>query len=91
MQRIEGEARRWATADEALAFLRQQLWVDPDGEKGRRLSAMVDALPREPDGAIRIASPNRDIGVVTWRPEAASRHDVAPLDTDPKPLEGPPA
>jgi SAM-dependent methyltransferase len=67
VQRIEGQARRWATADEAMAFLRQQLWVEPDGDKGRRLSAMVDALPREPDGAIRIASPNRAIGVVTWR------------------------
>jgi hypothetical protein len=29
---------------------------------------MVDRLPRESDGAIRINSPDRDIGIVTWRP-----------------------
>ena len=67
VHRIEGEARRWATADEALTFLRHQLWVAPDGEKGRRLTSLVEELPREADGSIRIASPNRGIGVVTWR------------------------
>ncbi len=67
VQRISGEARRWATADEALNFLRQQLWVAPDGEKGRRLAGLVDALPRDPDGAISIASAHRDIGIVSWR------------------------
>lgn len=68
MQRIEGQARRWPTAGEALAFLRQQLWVAPDGDKGRRLDGLVAALPREPDGSVRIDSPNRDIGIVTWQP-----------------------
>ena len=67
VQRIAGGARRWATADEALNFLRQQLWIAPDGEKGRRLIGLVDALPRDPDGAIRIASTHRDIGIVAWR------------------------
>lgn len=67
VQRISGQARRWATADEALNFLRQQLCVEQDGEKGRRLVGLVDALPRDPDGAIRIASAHRDIGIVTWR------------------------
>ena len=68
VRRLEGAARRWATAEEALGFLRQQLWVDPDGAKARRLTELVEALPRDPDGAFRIASPHRAIGVVTWRP-----------------------
>lgn len=68
VRRIAGEARRLGTVDEALAFLRQQLWVAADSAKGRRLVAMVDALPRDPDGAIRLDSPYRDIGIVTWEP-----------------------
>jgi SAM-dependent methyltransferase len=71
--RIAGEARRWATPDEALVFLRQQLWVAPDGEKGHRLTAVVSGLPRDPDGAIHIVSPRRGMGVVTWRPVRAHR------------------
>ena len=68
MQRIAGQGRRWASPEEALAMLRQQLWVAPDSEKGQRLTTAVEALPREADGSISITSPNRDIGVVTWRP-----------------------
>jgi SAM-dependent methyltransferase len=70
VERVRGEGRRWATADEVMTVLRQQLWVLPDGEKGRRLAAAVDRLPRDPDGAIRLDAPDRDIGVVTWRPQA---------------------
>jgi SAM-dependent methyltransferase len=66
--RVEGQTRTWPSADDALAALRQQLWVEPASEKGRRLSAMVDALPRGPDGTIELASPYRDIGIVTWEP-----------------------
>ena len=68
VRRIAGQSRRWATADEALTFLRQQLWVTPDGEKGRRLTALVDALARDEDGGIAIASSHRDIGIATWEP-----------------------
>ena len=83
VQRIAEQARRWGTTDEALAFLRQQLWVTPDGEKGRRLTALVDALPHDEDGGIRLASPYRGIGIAmwepairgTWRRVAKSTHD----------------
>jgi molybdenum cofactor cytidylyltransferase len=68
VQRIQAEPRRWATADELMPFLRQQTWVAPDGAKDRRLAAAVAGLPREADGAIRLDSPQRGIGIVSWRP-----------------------
>jgi len=68
VQMIPGEPRFWATPDEALVFLRQQLWVEPDGAKGRQLVELVHALPRQPDGAITIDSSHRAIGIVTWQP-----------------------
>jgi SAM-dependent methyltransferase len=68
VQRIPGEARHWHSADDLLVGLRQQLWVEPDSAKGRRLADLVAAIPREPDGSIRLESPHRDIGIVAWAP-----------------------
>jgi len=70
VQRLPGEARHWHSVDELLIGLRQQLWVAPDSAKGRQLAALVETLPREADGSIRLESPHRDIGIVTWTPPA---------------------
>ena len=68
VRRLDAEARRWVSPEDALAFLRQQTWVAPDSEKGRRLNALVEAIPRAPDGSIEIAATHREIGIVTWSP-----------------------
>jgi molybdenum cofactor cytidylyltransferase len=76
VDRIAGQPRRWATDDEALGFLRQQLWVSPDGPKGTRLASIVRALPHEADGSIEIGGADREIGVVTWKPAEVARRTV---------------
>jgi SAM-dependent methyltransferase len=68
VQRVAGEARHWHSRDDMLPALRQQLWVEPDSTKDRRLAALVEALPRNADGSITLDSPHRDIGIVTWEP-----------------------
>jgi SAM-dependent methyltransferase len=72
VQRVAGEARHWHSTDELLVSLRQQLWVEPDSAKGRQLAALVEALPREPDGSVRLDSPHRDIGIVSWEPPSTA-------------------
>jgi SAM-dependent methyltransferase len=71
VQVIPGQWRRWPSPDEALLFLRQQTWVEPGGEKDRRLRAQVDALPRAADGSIELHGAAREIGVVSWAPKPA--------------------
>ena len=65
----DAEPRRWASRDDLLAFLRRQLWVDPEGSKGRALLAAVEEVPLEPDGSLVEVRRSR-IGVVSWEPVA---------------------
>ncbi len=63
-----GEAEAMLPSGVRSLFVAHSL-VDP-GQAGR-VAALVDALPRDADGAIRLASPNRDIGVISWDPRPA--------------------
>ena len=66
VRRIPGESRRFAGVDEAMGFLRQQLWVTSGGAKEARLRELAGALERDDEGGIRLAAEHRDIGIVTW-------------------------
>jgi SAM-dependent methyltransferase len=63
----ERPPRRWASRADLVAFLRRQLWLHPDSAKARRLEALVETLPAEPDGAI-VDRSSFQIGLVSWSP-----------------------
>jgi len=69
LRRVPSPPRRWVGVDDALRFLRQQLWVALDGGAERRLRALVEALPRDGNGGVQLSTADRDIGIATWRPE----------------------
>jgi hypothetical protein len=61
--------RRFASREEILAFLRRQTWVEPAGERDRRLQAALDrVLVRHEDGSVSLPDDRGDVGIVTWAP-----------------------
>jgi molybdenum cofactor cytidylyltransferase len=59
---------RYGTFDEVLAFARRQTWVLPDGEKDRRLLALLKERAIETDEGWTLAAPELRMGVVRWAP-----------------------
>jgi hypothetical protein len=66
LQRIPGEPRWFTSVDDAMGFLRQQLWVVPGGQKERRLRGLAEGLARDEQGRVRLSATQSDIGIVTW-------------------------
>ena len=64
---VERGDRSFPDRDAALGFLRRQTWVDPDGQKDRRLQALLDErLVARPDGTFVLRDvPDLAVGVVT--------------------------
>lgn len=58
----------YPTVEAALGFLRQQLFIEPGGEKEARLLAAIERAPRTADGRIQVTAEPTPLGVVTWRP-----------------------
>jgi SAM-dependent methyltransferase len=58
----------YPTVEAALGFLRQQLFIEPGGEKEARLIKALESAPRTPDGRIQVAAEATPLGVVTWKP-----------------------
>ena len=67
---VERSVRGYADRAAALALLRRQTWVEPDGARDLQLQAALDErLAAQPDGTVAIASaPSLGVGLVTWRP-----------------------
>jgi len=59
---------RYGTFEEVLAFARRQTWVRPDGEKDRRLVALLRERAIETDEGFTLAAPETRVGVVRWAP-----------------------
>ncbi len=70
VRRMDREARRFATRDELVGFLRRQLWIADDGPKSARFEATVDELlDIAADGTVSLRGvPPMAIGVVSWSP-----------------------
>jgi molybdenum cofactor cytidylyltransferase len=64
---------RYGTFEEVLAFARRQTWVLPDGEKDRRLAALVRERAIETDEGWTLAAPELRMGVVRWAPVSGSQ------------------
>jgi CTP:molybdopterin cytidylyltransferase MocA/SAM-dependent methyltransferase len=67
---VDRMERSFGSRDEALAHLRRQTWVAPDGAKDGRLQAALDGqIAVGPDGSVSLAdAPLLQLGVATWRP-----------------------
>jgi hypothetical protein len=67
---VERVERTFADRDQALAGLRRQTWVAPDGAKDRRLQALMDEhLEPAPSGGFTLRGiPELHVGIVTWSP-----------------------
>lgn len=49
-------------------FLRQQLFIEPGGEKDRRLEAAIDAVLTEREGRFAFSWEPTPLGIVSWAP-----------------------
>jgi CTP:molybdopterin cytidylyltransferase MocA len=69
---VDRMERFFASRDEALALLRRQTWVAPDGPKDRRLQAALrERIVARPDGSVSLTdAPVLQLGVATWRPRS---------------------
>jgi CTP:molybdopterin cytidylyltransferase MocA/ubiquinone/menaquinone biosynthesis C-methylase UbiE len=69
---VDRMERFFGSRDEALALLRRQTWVAPDGPKDRRLQAALrERIAARPDGSVSLTdAPVLQLGVATWRPRS---------------------
>ena len=64
----ERDAPSYPSEEGALRFLRQQLFIEPGGAADARLLAALAAVPRGPDGSLRMGEGPTPLGIVSWRP-----------------------
>ena len=68
VQLVERAPQAYAEPDQALAWLRDQLWTRPDGAKDLLLQRLMRERLQERDGRYALSwSPVR-VGIVTWQP-----------------------
>ncbi len=65
---LERPAMSYAERDASLGWLTQQLFVDPESEKGRNLAALASAAMTERDGRFGLSWEPVPLGIVTWKP-----------------------
>jgi hypothetical protein len=58
----------YANRDMLMAFLRQQLFIEPDGAKERLLQKLVEEQVKEKDGRFSLSSGPATLGIVVWQP-----------------------
>jgi hypothetical protein len=51
-----------------IAFLRQQLFIQPNGEKDQKLKGLIDQLTVRKNGRYSLPTPPGMVGVVSWSP-----------------------
>jgi hypothetical protein len=58
----------YADREILIAFLRQQLFIQPNGEKDQKLMGLIDQLTESKNGRFNLPSPPGMVGVVSWNP-----------------------
>jgi len=66
VQLVERSAQSYEQPEQALTWLRQQLWTAPGSEKDRRLQSVSQERLQERDGRFALAWEPVYVGVVTW-------------------------
>lgn len=64
---VERTNPSYESVEQAVNFARRQTWVQPDGEKDRRLRAAVEARLVERDGRYAFTWERSPVGIVTWQ------------------------
>jgi len=62
------EAMSYPNPEMVVSFLRQQLFIEPDGEKDRLLQRLVAERATERGGRYGLAWAPTPLGIVSWRP-----------------------
>lgn len=66
---VDAGAPGWDSVEDALRFLRQQLWVAPDGPEEARLRELLPRHARiDADGRVEFTHDVGALGVVSWEP-----------------------
>jgi SAM-dependent methyltransferase len=66
VQLVDRSPQSYGEPDQLLAWLRQQLWVTPDGPKDRRLQEVLHKRLSEREGRYALSWNPVRVGVVTW-------------------------
>jgi hypothetical protein len=64
---MERPPQTYDALEQGLAWLRQQLWVAPDGEKDLLLRRLMRERTQERDGRFALSWDPVEVGIVTWR------------------------
>jgi hypothetical protein len=70
VQLVDRSPQVYAEPEQALTWLRQQLWTAPGSEKDRRLVELANERLRERDGRYALSWNPVPVGIVKWRPTA---------------------
>jgi hypothetical protein len=65
---LERQPQSYEQPEQALAWLRQQLWTAPDSEKDRALERLARERLQDREGRFALSWEPVQVGVVTWRP-----------------------
>jgi SAM-dependent methyltransferase len=68
VQLVDRSPQTYAEPEQALTWLRQQLWTAPGSDKDRRLEAAARQRLQERDGRFALSWEPVPVGVVTWNP-----------------------
>jgi SAM-dependent methyltransferase len=68
VQLVDRSPQSYSEPQQALAWLRQQLWTAPDGVKDGQLQTLLRERLQERDGRFALSWQPVPVGVVTWRP-----------------------
>jgi hypothetical protein len=67
VQLVERTPQTYTQPDHALAWLRQQLWTQPDGPKDLKLQRLLAERLIEREGRHALSFEPVQVGIVTWR------------------------
>jgi len=71
VQLVDRTPQTYADPDQALTWLRQQLWTAPGSAKDRRLEQVARERLQEREGRFALSWEPVPVGVVTWKPTSA--------------------
>ena len=64
---VDRSPQTYAEPEQALTWLRQQLWTAPGSDKDRRLAEVARERLEERDGRYALSWAPVPVGIVTWR------------------------
>jgi SAM-dependent methyltransferase len=64
---VDRSPQTYESREAVLAWLRQQLWLTPDGPKDRKLQALLDVRLTDRHGRYALSWDPVSVGIVTWR------------------------